>query len=110
MLTIETMTIINGDSGDDTVSINGETLFFVVDTLLPSNDIWAVQYKDGEGEIEWRDMHNDKITDIDQFQPVINKFYELQAEEVAAQEIAAASEAAEENYKASIEKAESYIQ
>tara|TARA_R110002153_G_scaffold116968_3_gene260949 strand:+ start:1395 stop:1727 length:333 start_codon:yes stop_codon:yes gene_type:complete len=110
MLTIETMTIINGNADDDTVIINGETLFFTVGSLLPSNDIWAVQYKDGEGEIEWRDMHNDKITDIEQFQPVINKFYELKAEEVAAQEIAKASEAAEENFKASIAKAESYTQ
>jgi len=82
---IERLTIVNGDEGDDTIIINGEALEFPVDELLPQPDIWAVQFKDGVGEIEFSDVEkpHESFDDVSMFQTAIDKFIELKIERAA---------------------------
>ena len=71
------ITIINGDAGDDTVIVDGRTLHFPIDDLLDDPAIWAVQWHNNSGEIEFTDKPPEEIEDLDRFAPVLNKYNEL---------------------------------
>jgi len=103
---MDSLTIINGDEGDDTVILDGAALFFQVDYLLPSNDIWAVQFHNGVGEIEWRNGNNESITDAVQFQPVVDKFNELKVLQELEEQAKIDEESGVAAYKARLEKAQ----
>ncbi len=71
------ITIINGNEGDDTVSVDGRVIQFPVDGFLPSDDIWAVQWYGEWGEVEYTQQsqkHNERIESLDEFSAVIDEF------------------------------------
>lgn len=77
-------TILNGGEGDDTVSVNGRPIFFVVDSLLPDPSIWAVQWYGNKGEIEYSDgKPNVEITSYSEFQPILDEWEKQKAVEDA---------------------------
>lgn len=71
------LTIINGNAGDDAVVIDGRAQYFPVDALLNDSKIWAVQWEDGAGWVEYRDNTQKGIDSLDEFQPVIDEFNRL---------------------------------
>lgn len=77
-------TIINGDVGDDAVTVNTRTLFFLVDGFLEDKAIWAVQWYGSQGEIEYSDGRpNEQITEYAQFQPILDEWEKQKAIENA---------------------------
>lgn len=71
------ITIINGNEGDDTVSVDGRVIQFSVDDFLPFEDVWAVQWYGDWGEVEYTQesqKHNERIESLDEFSGVIDEF------------------------------------
>lgn len=83
------LSIINGDEGDDTITIDGVAYQFNLAGLIDDR-IWAVQWHGDAGEVEYRDGSHSTIQSLEVFEPIIARWHEEQAreEEAAAQELA----------------------
>ena len=77
------VTIVNGNLGDDQVIYNGEVFNFSLVGLI-DDDIWAVQFADGEGEVEYRNRPAVHITDMESFENIITVCQGILDERAAA--------------------------
>lgn len=80
------VTIINGNQGDDQVIYDGEVFQFPLTGLI-DDAIWAIQYEDNKGEIEFRNGRNQTITELSQFDHILQVCRDI-IDERASKELA----------------------
>jgi hypothetical protein len=69
--------IINGDEEKGTVHVDGRSITFSFDGLIPDDNIWAAHWYGYDGDIEYKKGMPDKIIDFSIFDPIIEKYDEL---------------------------------